>query len=217
MYRSTQQRLRYLVQFKDANAEPKQLQQQQSISTPLPARPFATNPRAPNQAEPVEMSLPDPGAIGAFRCKFDSRKLSQGRNALHAIATEEVSLASVKDKAKSAAELPKELGLVAQGGQPMPLQAVQVRAHLLDLVAKVVVLQQYQNLGTEMVESKFVFPLDEHAAVCGFEVEWDGVRVFEQSCCAWIRSCTLPIVAIADVLPTPKFHSTSSISGVHQR
>ena len=215
MYRSTQQRLRYLVQFEDA--DPKQLQQQQSVSTPIPARPFGTAPSAPKQAEPVKTSLPDPGAIEAFRCNFDSRKLSEGKNALHAIATEEVSLANAKDKPKSAAELPKELGLVAQGGQPMPLQAVQVRAHLLDLVAKVVVLQQYQNLGTEMVESKFVFPLDEHAAVCGFEVEWDGVRAFEQSCCTCVHSYTRPTVTIVDLLLAPKSHSTSSTLGVHQR
>ena len=174
VYRSTQQRLRYLVQFEDAEPTQQQQQQQQLVSTPIPARPFAATPSEAKEAEPAEMSLPDPGVIEAFRCNFDSEKLSDGAQALHTIATDaNRSLTDVKGKDKSATALPKELGLVAQGGQPMPLQAVQVRAQLLDLVAKVVVLQQYQNLGTEMVESKFVFPLDEHAAVCGFEV---GVR-----------------------------------------
>ncbi|XP_071788645.1 protein mono-ADP-ribosyltransferase PARP4-like [Asterias amurensis] len=64
-----------------------------------------------------------------------------------------------------------EIGLVSQNeiSDSITLQAVHVRAKLLDLVAEVVVLQSYRNNSDETMEAKYVFPLDQSAAVCGFE------------------------------------------------
>lgn len=61
-----------------------------------------------------------------------------------------------------------QAGLQA-GGMSVPLQGVHVRAQLVDLVAQVVVLQVYENRSTQPIEAKYVFPLDDMAAVCGFE------------------------------------------------
>ncbi|XP_071788483.1 protein mono-ADP-ribosyltransferase PARP4-like [Asterias amurensis] len=64
-----------------------------------------------------------------------------------------------------------DAGLVSQNetSDSITLQAVHVRAKLLDLVAEVVVLQSYRNNSDETMEAKYVFPLDQSAAVCGFE------------------------------------------------
>lgn len=42
---------------------------------------------------------------------------------------------------------------------------------------QVVVLQSYKNNMTEPIEAKFVFPLDEKAAVCGFEAFINGKHI----------------------------------------
>jgi len=62
-------------------------------------------------------------------------------------------------------------GLVSKNGRPLPLKGVSIRAKILDLVGRVVVFQHYRNddVNSEHIEAKFVFPLDEMAAVCGFE------------------------------------------------
>lgn len=59
-------------------------------------------------------------------------------------------------------------GLVA-GDASLPLISVHVRAKIKDLVGQVVVLQEYRNDSSAPIEAKYVFPLDEMAAVCGFE------------------------------------------------
>lgn len=176
VYNSSQQRLRYLVQFQDMDPKQKQQQQQQLgvPSTPLPTTPFASTPRALETKTTETLPLPEPRSIRALQGNYGTEQLVSAATALQEIfalaaAVDDPTKNSAGAK-KPAAAPAKEVGLVTQGGEPMPLQAVQVRAQLLDLVAKVVVLQQYQNRGTEMVESKFVFPLDESAAVCGFEV-----------------------------------------------
>lgn len=42
---------------------------------------------------------------------------------------------------------------------------------------QVVVLQSYKNNMTEPIEAKYVFPLDEKAAVCGFEAFINGKHI----------------------------------------
>ena len=155
VYNSSQQRLRYMVQFVDA--APQQQQQQQLDVPSTPSHSILT-PRS----TPLEPA-PKPHVISGLRCNYSAKKLAAAAAALDRAGC------TVAPR-KSAPATAKRVGLVTKSGQPMPLQAVQVRAQMLDLVAKVVVLQQYMNCGAEMVESKFVFPLDEHAAVCGFEV-----------------------------------------------
>lgn len=69
-----------------------------------------------------------------------------------------------------------EAGLMVEGAR-VPLKSVHVRAKLVDLAAEVVVLQAYKNESSAPVEAKYVFPLDDMAAVCGFEAFINGKHV----------------------------------------
>ena len=70
-------------------------------------------------------------------------------------------------------------GLQAEGAD-VPLQSVHIRAELIDLAAKVVVMQAYKNNSTVPIEAKYVFPLDDMAAVCGFEAFINGKHIVGQ-------------------------------------
>lgn len=59
-------------------------------------------------------------------------------------------------------------------GRQIPLEGVRVDARLDDRCARVTVVQSYRNTETIPVEAVYVFPLDEGAAVCGFEAVVDG-------------------------------------------
>ncbi|KAH3768093.1 protein mono-ADP-ribosyltransferase PARP4 [Pelomyxa schiedti] len=63
----------------------------------------------------------------------------------------------------------EKAGLMSSSGTPVPLEAVSIHAKLIDLVAEVVMLQEFNNVGDEPIEAKYVFPLDEKSAVVGFE------------------------------------------------
>ena len=67
-------------------------------------------------------------------------------------------------------------GLQAEGSD-VPLQAVHIRARLIDLAARVVVMQAYKNNSPVPIEAKYVFPLDDMAAVCGFEAFINGKHI----------------------------------------
>ncbi len=54
-------------------------------------------------------------------------------------------------------------GLQAEGAD-VPLESVAVRAQLIDLAGRVVVLQAYRNKSSVPIEAKYVFPLDDMAA-----------------------------------------------------
>jgi Ca-activated chloride channel family protein len=71
---------------------------------------------------------------------------------------------------------PPRAGLIA-ADQPVPLLGVTVDAEVNDLASRVVVTQRYRNLETRPIEAVYVFPLEEGAAVCGFEAIVDGVHV----------------------------------------
>lgn len=71
----------------------------------------------------------------------------------------------------------EQAGLLTDGGQPLPLDKVQVRGKIVDMLAEVVVLQQYSNPHNVAVEAKYVFPLDEMAGVCGFEAFINGKHI----------------------------------------
>jgi Ca-activated chloride channel family protein len=72
-----------------------------------------------------------------------------------------------------------EAGLLARGAKakPIPLLGVTVEATLRDYAAKTTLTQRYANAEKQPIEAIYVFPLDEAAAVCGFEAEIDGRRV----------------------------------------
>ena len=63
-------------------------------------------------------------------------------------------------------------GLVTDG-KPIPLRGVAVEAHLRDLATEVTITQRYHNAEAHPIEAVYVFPLEEGAAVCGFEA-WIG-------------------------------------------
>ncbi|XP_060785558.1 protein mono-ADP-ribosyltransferase PARP4 isoform X2 [Neoarius graeffei] len=68
-------------------------------------------------------------------------------------------------------------GLLDSNGQTLPLQAVHVRCKLMDLLSQVVIFQTYTNNSIVPIEAKYVFPLEETAAVCGFEAFINGKHV----------------------------------------
>ena len=75
-------------------------------------------------------------------------------------------------KALLSLELPLDkvgAGLRASSGELLSLQSIHVRGEILDVVARCVLFQEYLNPGDAAIEAKYVFPLDESAAVCGFE------------------------------------------------
>ncbi len=60
--------------------------------------------------------------------------------------------------------------------QPIPLDHVRVEARVIDAAARVTIRQSYRNIENVPLEVVYAFPLDEGAAVCGFEAVVDGVR-----------------------------------------
>lgn len=66
--------------------------------------------------------------------------------------------------------------------QPSNLRVLASKRKLFQLIFflnfnQVVVLQSYKNNMTEPIEAKYVFPLDEKAAVCGFEAFINGKHI----------------------------------------
>ncbi|HWW91840.1 MAG TPA: VIT domain-containing protein [Vicinamibacteria bacterium] len=74
---------------------------------------------------------------------------------------------------------PPRAGLLA-AGQPVPLLGVNVEAEVRDFASRVVMTQRYRNAESQPIEAVYVFPLEEGAAVAGFEAIIDGVHVVGQ-------------------------------------
>uniref|UniRef100_A0A8D3C5X7 Poly [ADP-ribose] polymerase n=1 Tax=Scophthalmus maximus TaxID=52904 RepID=A0A8D3C5X7_SCOMX len=70
-----------------------------------------------------------------------------------------------------------KVGLLDSSGQRLPLQAVHVKCKLMDLLSQVIIFQKYTNTSSLPIEAKYVFPLDDSAAVCGFEAFINGKHV----------------------------------------
>ncbi|XP_071477881.1 protein mono-ADP-ribosyltransferase PARP4-like [Diadema antillarum] len=76
-----------------------------------------------------------------------------------------------------------DAGLVAGSGRDcVDLREVHIRGHITDLAAKITVLQVYQSTKSDgdVSEARYVFPLDDRAAVCGFEAYINGKHVIGQ-------------------------------------
>ena len=56
----------------------------------------------------------------------------------------------------------------------VPLRGVQVDAHIVDFIVRTAISQHFHNTNPFRFEASYVFPIDERAAVCGFEVDIDG-------------------------------------------
>ena len=69
-------------------------------------------------------------------------------------------------------------GLRFEGDNLVPLKSVHIRAKLLDMCAKVVVMQVYNNPNSKPIEAKYVFPLDDMAAgIMHFHSPWISCTV----------------------------------------
>jgi len=68
-------------------------------------------------------------------------------------------------------------GLVSTKGARVPLVGVVARAEIRDYACRLVLSQRFRNDEDRPIEAVYKFPLDEGAAVCGFEVEIDGHRI----------------------------------------
>jgi Ca-activated chloride channel family protein len=68
-------------------------------------------------------------------------------------------------------------GLLTRQNTEVPLMGVSVDAEVSSFCARVVVTQRYVNHESNPIEAVYVFPLDEGAAVCGFEAIIDGTLV----------------------------------------
>ena len=64
-----------------------------------------------------------------------------------------------------------------EGEATIPLEGVAIEATVKDYASRVVVSQRYRNAESRPLEVVYVFPLDEAAAVCGFEAVIDGAHV----------------------------------------
>ncbi|XP_077392492.1 protein mono-ADP-ribosyltransferase PARP4 [Festucalex cinctus] len=71
-------------------------------------------------------------------------------------------------------------GLLDNSGQQLPLLAVHVKCKLMDLLSHVIIFQKYTNQSNVPIEAKYVFPLDDYGAVCGFEAFINGKHVVGQ-------------------------------------
>jgi len=68
-------------------------------------------------------------------------------------------------------------GLFTTADVPVPLAGVSVVADIVNLCARVTVTQRFVNREATPLEAVYLFPLDEGAAVCGFEALIDGTLV----------------------------------------
>uniref|UniRef100_A0A8C3W803 Poly [ADP-ribose] polymerase n=1 Tax=Catagonus wagneri TaxID=51154 RepID=A0A8C3W803_9CETA len=68
-------------------------------------------------------------------------------------------------------------GLQDPSGKSVPLEAVHIKGKMIDFVAQVIVFQTYTNQSPVPIEAKYVFPLDDKAAVCGFEAFINGKHI----------------------------------------
>ena len=68
-------------------------------------------------------------------------------------------------------------GLFTTDAAPVPLAGVSIETEITNLCARVAATQRYVNRESTPIEATYVFPLDEGAAVCGFEAIIDGTLV----------------------------------------
>ncbi|XP_045149944.1 protein mono-ADP-ribosyltransferase PARP4 [Echinops telfairi] len=68
-------------------------------------------------------------------------------------------------------------GLQDTVGNLVPLEDVHIKGKLIDVVAQVTVFQTYTNRSHVPIEAKYIFPLDDKAAVCGFEAFINGKHI----------------------------------------
>ncbi|XP_054995973.1 protein mono-ADP-ribosyltransferase PARP4 isoform X2 [Sorex araneus] len=68
-------------------------------------------------------------------------------------------------------------GLQDISGNLVPLEDVCIKGKIIDFIAQIVVFQTYTNQSHVPIEAKYIFPLDDKAAVCGFEAFINGKHI----------------------------------------
>ncbi|XP_026639056.1 poly [ADP-ribose] polymerase 4 isoform X2 [Microtus ochrogaster] len=68
-------------------------------------------------------------------------------------------------------------GLQDKSANSVPLDSVHIRGRIIDFVAQIIVFQTYTNQSHVPIEAKYIFPLDDKAAVCGFEAFINGKHI----------------------------------------
>ncbi|XP_069388712.1 protein mono-ADP-ribosyltransferase PARP4 isoform X2 [Paralichthys olivaceus] len=91
---------------------------------------------------------------------------------LQVLSSEDVGVEDIKNPLDDV-----KAGLLDSSGQQLPLQAVHLKCKLMDLLSQVIIFQKYTNTSSVSIEAKYVFPLDDSAAVCGFEAFINGKHV----------------------------------------
>jgi hypothetical protein len=71
----------------------------------------------------------------------------------------------------------RDSGLFTRKTVPVPLAGVSIEGEITTVCARVAVTQRYVNRESTPIEATYLFPLDEGAAVCGFEAIIDGTLV----------------------------------------
>ena len=66
-------------------------------------------------------------------------------------------------------------GLVSKSdGKKVPLESIKIEASVSGFIAHVTSTLQYTNVEENPIEAIYIFPLNEQAAVCGFQATIDG-------------------------------------------
>ena len=60
---------------------------------------------------------------------------------------------------------------------PVPLRSVDITAKVVDFVSEILVTQTYINVETVPIETTYMFPIEEEAAVTFFEADVDGRKI----------------------------------------
>nr|XP_060626958.1 protein mono-ADP-ribosyltransferase PARP4 isoform X2 [Anolis sagrei ordinatus] len=68
-------------------------------------------------------------------------------------------------------------GLLDRSGNPIPLRNLHIKGKIIDFAGQIVIFQTYENQTDSPIEAKYVFPLDDTAAVCGFEAFIKGKHI----------------------------------------
>ena len=95
---------------------------------------------------------------------------------------------------------------------PVPLKSVDVSARLVNYVAEVTITQTYLNVEEGPIECKYMFPIEEAAAVIHFKAELEGKTLVSQvlkgqrnRIRAEITACIRPMETPIDLFICPNF------------
>ena len=69
------------------------------------------------------------------------------------------------------------LAIIKEHQVPVPLKNVQLDVKIVDFIAQVTLIQDYVNEEDNVIEVEYSFPVEESAAVVGFEAMIDGREI----------------------------------------